>query len=99
MPEMLTRQVSSSRDNLALTNFYNIIKELVDEHSDNSQLLLLVAIELGDLTLVQEVMENYDTNPTQNISGRNIHIMRQFIPNYAQNHSLSPRSIVVSLDN
>ena len=94
---MLTQQVSSSEDNLALTNFYNIITQLVDEHNDNPQLLLLLAIELGDVNLVQEVMENYDTNPTQNITGRNIHIMRQFIPNYAQNHCLSPRSIGVSL--
>ena len=98
MPEMLTQQVSTSEDNQALTNFYNIITQLVDEHNDNPQLLLLLAIELENINLVQEVMENYHINPTENISGRNLHIMRQFIPNYARNHSLSPRSISVSLD-
>tara|TARA_B100000700_G_C14595240_1_gene646502 strand:+ start:68 stop:367 length:300 start_codon:yes stop_codon:yes gene_type:complete len=97
MPEMLTQQVSSYEDNQALTNFYNIMKELVDQHNDNPQLLLLVAIELNNLSLVQEVMENYPISPTENISSRNIHIMRQFIPNYAQNQSLSPRSVSVSL--
>ena len=95
MPEILTQQVSSSEGNQALTNFYNIMKELVDQHNDNPQLLLLVAIELGNLSLVEEVMENYDTNPTQNITSRNMHIMRQFIPTYAQD--LSPRSVCVSL--
>ena len=94
---MLTQQVSSPESNLALTNFYNIIKELVDQHNDNQQLLLLVAIELGNVNLVEEVIENYDINPMQTISSRNIQIMRQFIPNYAQNQSLSPRSIIVSL--
>tara|TARA_B100000242_G_C42925798_1_gene429325 strand:+ start:234 stop:533 length:300 start_codon:yes stop_codon:yes gene_type:complete len=97
MPEILTQQESSSDSNLALTNFYNIIKDLVEEHNDNPQLLLLVAIELGNVNLVREVMENYHISPTQNISGRNIHIMRQFVPNYARNHTLSPRSISVSL--
>ena len=95
---MLTQQVSTSEDNQALTNFYNIITQLVDEHNDNPQLLLLLAIELGNVNLVQEVMENYHINPTENISGRNIHIMRQFIPNYARNQCLSPRSVSVSLD-
>ena len=97
MPEISTQQISSSMNNQALTNFYNIMKELVDQHNDNPQLLLLVAIELGDLTLVKEVIENYPISPTENISGRNLHIMRQFIPNYAQNQSLSPRSVSVSL--
>ena len=96
---MLTQQVLSSEDNQALTNFYNIMKELVDQHNDNPQLLLLVAIELGNVNLVQEVIENYYTNPTHNVTSRNLHIKRQFIPNNAQNHSLSPRSVSVSLDN
>tara|TARA_A100001011_G_scaffold399933_1_gene511148 strand:+ start:210 stop:536 length:327 start_codon:yes stop_codon:yes gene_type:complete len=107
MPNTLTVQTSDEHQpqesvqepdqNLALRNFYRIIKDNVTDHSDNPQLLLLIGIELNELSIVQEVIANYDVNPTQNITGRNHHIMEQFVTNYGVHlENNSPRSIVVN---
>lgn len=65
-------------DPTALTNLYTAIKDGVNEHNDNPQLLLLIGIHLNDLSKVREAMDTFGALPTRVVTARNHAIIQQF---------------------
>ena len=65
-------------DPTALMNLYTAIKDVVNEHNDNPQLLLLIGIHLNDIAKVREAMDTFGAVPTRVVTARNHAIMQQF---------------------
>jgi hypothetical protein len=72
----ITRQESSS--NTALENMYRAMKDCAHNHTDNPQLLLLIAMRLNDADKIQEAQEIYNADPNQVVTDRNRRIMDSF---------------------
>lgn len=71
-----TRRNNSS--NTALENMYAAMKDCVDSHDDNPQLLLIIAMRLNDPDKIQEALQTYNADPNQAVTARNQRIMESF---------------------
>lgn len=72
----ITRQESSS--NTALENMYRAMKDCVNSHNDNPQLLLIIATRLNDADKIQEALQTFHADPNQAVTERNQRIMESF---------------------
>jgi len=68
-----------NNDPTALINLYTAMKDVVNNHVDNPQLLLLIGIRLNDLAKVREAVETFGAVPTRVVTERNNTIMQQFV--------------------
>ena len=68
-----------NNDPTALINLYTAMKDVVNNHVDNPQLLLLIGIRLNDLAKVREAVETFGAVPTRVVTERNNAIMQQFV--------------------
>ena len=71
-----TRREYSS--NTALENMYRAMKDCVDSHTDNPQLLLIIATRLNDTEKIREALQTYNADPNQAVTARNQRIMESF---------------------
>ena len=77
MPNESTQTMPNNSNSIALNNLYQVIKDDVNRHDDNPQLLLLIGIQMNDLVKVREAVETFGAQPRQLVTVRNKHIMDQ----------------------
>ena len=73
-----TMQSSQSSNSTALRTLHQTIVNSVDEHEDNTQLLLFIGIELNDVDIVRSCLTHENLDVTQGITARNQQILEGF---------------------
>lgn len=56
-------------------NMYNIVKNNIDNHSDNPQLLLFIAVMINDVDMCKEAIEVYNASANELLTQRNSNIL------------------------
>ena len=56
-------------------NMYNLVKNNIDNHSDNPQLLLFIAVMLNDVDMCKEAIEVYNASANELLTQRNSNIL------------------------
>ena len=56
-------------------NMYNLVKNNIDNHSDNPQLLLFIAVMINDVDMCKEAIEVYNASTNELLTQRNSNIL------------------------
>lgn len=56
-------------------NMYNLVKNNIDNHSDNPQLLLFIAVMINDVDMCKEAIEVYNASANELLTQRNSNIL------------------------
>ena len=56
-------------------NMYNLVKNNIDNHSDNPQLLLFIGVMINDVDMCREAIEVYNASANEPITQRNSTIL------------------------
>jgi len=56
-------------------NMYNLVKNNIDNHADNPQLLLFIAVMINDVDMCKEAIEVYNASANELLTQRNSNIL------------------------
>lgn len=56
-------------------NMYNLVKNNIDNHSDNPQLLLFIGVMINDVDMCKEAIEVYNASANELLTQRNSNIL------------------------
>lgn len=81
----------------ALNNLWDCLISINNPIQDKGQLMLTIGVILNDLEKVRYAMENFDINPTANLTNRVINILTQFGVEFP-NRPASPKGIDMTIN-
>ena len=56
-------------------NMYNLVKNNIDNHSDNPQLLLFIGVMINDVDMCREAIDVYNASANELLTQRNSNIL------------------------